>query len=203
MGLACLEGHLPIVLVLLALGVDPNARNPEDGTFPLRIACQKGFLRIVKALLSAGADPAMTMEDDDATSALYIASFNGHAAIVRALLDAGADHRAVTSAGWTALDAAVDQGHDATVAALLAHPCGSDVLAHTTATGHSPLLTACLRGHTSIASLLLAYGADMWQVCSINDGEHRFVTCPFETALTQCAHGFHAAVADALWSRYA
>ena len=36
------------------------------------------------------------------------------------------------SAGWTALDAAVDQGHDATVAALLAHPCGSDVLAHTT-----------------------------------------------------------------------
>ena len=27
MGLACWEGHHPIVLVLLALGVDPNTRN--------------------------------------------------------------------------------------------------------------------------------------------------------------------------------
>jgi hypothetical protein len=53
---AAKHGRLDAVLVLLAHGADPNAREAGDNTHPLHWAAAHGHLEIVRALLDAGGD---------------------------------------------------------------------------------------------------------------------------------------------------
>ena len=49
---ACENGHLDVVRMLLSTeGIDPN-RATKDGGTPLYIACEKGHLDVVRMLLS-------------------------------------------------------------------------------------------------------------------------------------------------------
>ncbi len=54
--IACKNGHLDVVKVLLRADADPYACG-DFGDTPLKIACKKGHLSIIKALFNAGADP--------------------------------------------------------------------------------------------------------------------------------------------------
>ena len=53
------EGHLPVVLLLLAHGAFIKARN-RDGATCLMSACQNGHLRVARALVAAGCDVTAT-----------------------------------------------------------------------------------------------------------------------------------------------
>lgn len=103
----------------------------------------------------------------------------GDSAAVRTLLETGANVNETDETGWTALMHAVDNGHKATVLALLKG--GADVNYNAAHAGGTALMVAAYRGHIDIIDVLLAGGAKLNFV-----GDHEF------TALSAAAFGGHS-----------
>jgi len=148
--LAAANGHVDVVLFLLAQGANPNAKNKQGDT-PLNLAAYGGHFPVVKALLAKGADvhaadPArhipyclvnhrgytplahlIARDKNRATersfyrTALHDACEGGNINIVNALLAAGADVMARDWQGNTALLLAVQRGRINVVKRLLDH----------------------------------------------------------------------------------
>ena len=139
-------GHLGIVNILLARGVDPDALD-NDGRTALGEATFNGHTDIVKALLVSGAEPEKT------PVALLEAASRGYLAIVKELLAYGADPNKPDRKGYTALYTAARRGRTDVVNALLANGAKP---------GKSPdvLVEAASRGHLAIVEALMAHGAD-------------------------------------------
>ena len=96
---AAQQGQLDVARLLLARGVDPNAREAGDHTYPLHWAAAHRHLELVRALLDAGSD-VHGVGDDHALDVIGWATFfhndgqaPGHNPEVAALLvERGARH---------------------------------------------------------------------------------------------------------------
>ena len=151
--MACRDGHLPVVEVLLATGADMEIQ-VQNGAAALYIACEKNQLAVVHALIAAGAD--LNARAGHACTAIYVACHQGYLDVVLALLAAGAHRDLRADDGSSVLHVASQNGHVDVVKALLA--AGADKNARKE-NGCTVLFIAAQKGHLPIVVALLAAGA--------------------------------------------
>lgn len=96
-------GDISTVKVLLAKGVDVNAKTNDHGTTVLMVASQQGYIEIVQVLLAKGADVNTKSNNYIGATALMLACNGGYLEVVQALIAKGADVDAKTNNGMTAL----------------------------------------------------------------------------------------------------
>jgi ankyrin repeat protein len=156
--MACENGHLDIVRVLLQsndiLVNQPN----QDGTTSLFIACQNGHLDIVRVLLKLKNIQVNQPRDSDGTTPLISACFKGHLDIVRELLQSnGIQINQPRKDGTTPLITACVKGHFDIVRVLLQ---SNDIQINQPNTnGATPLMIARHFRHNEILQLLISNGA--------------------------------------------
>src|SRR6266545_7898708 len=108
LSLACQNGSMAMVELLLAQGADPNTAL-RGGETVLMTAARTGKVGPVKALLSR--DAKVEAKERRGQTALMWAAADGHAAVVELLLKAGADFRsALPDSGFTPLFFAAREG---------------------------------------------------------------------------------------------
>ena len=105
--LAAFEGHTATVQVLLANGVQVNAKD-KDGATALMLAASRGHTNVVAALLAKGAD--VNLQNNTGQTALMLAMVGGHGDVAQALLAKGADLELKNQAGQTAVTLAQARG---------------------------------------------------------------------------------------------
>jgi uncharacterized protein len=125
--LACYEGRLPVVTLLLQMGADPTIAD-HRGMSPLMIASAQGHLKVVRVLLShPTAKASITLRDDHGKTALWWSCCCGRGGVARALLERGADPTIANNDGTTPMAVAMEgpphhrisaEGQRACVAAL-------------------------------------------------------------------------------------
>jgi len=109
--IACRDGHIEIVKLLLSDSrVDINKGNYDDWT-PFHSTCKNGHIEIVKLLLNEKRVDVNKATKDKATP-FSIACWNGHIEIVKLLLESGKeiDIRKKDDKGKTGLDRAKEKG---------------------------------------------------------------------------------------------
>jgi ankyrin repeat protein len=111
-GLAALNGSLPVVRRLVAGGADIAAR----GWNALHYAAYNGHVDIVRFLVAKGA--ALDARAPNQQTALMLAARNGHQEVVKLLIDADADMDLEDAQGNTALGLALKAGNSAIAAYL-------------------------------------------------------------------------------------
>lgn len=148
--LAAFNGHVEVILHLLAEDIDSIETPDTEGNYPLVWASLFGHLKAVKLLLDKGAE--VNLQGGLHDTALRAACSEGHEDIVELLLKHKAD---VNAQHASVLQSACSGGHESIVNMLLDH--GADVNAH----NGSALQSACYAGHGSIVQMLLNYGADI------------------------------------------
>jgi ankyrin repeat protein len=87
-----------ILAVIDAVGVDLNARGPDDKTTPLEKAIRKRNIQIVERLLLKGANPNLVSPDQD--SPLYVAVAANYPDMVRLLVERGANPNQPSKTGY-------------------------------------------------------------------------------------------------------
>lgn len=115
---AALGNHVPIMVMLLQHGANPNLV-VADGCTPL-IGAAWGNTAAVRALLELGAD--VNQAENSGMTALMWAAHGGHAGVIETLLRHGADVNARDNHGFTALMYAAAHGLATPVKLLLAAP---------------------------------------------------------------------------------
>ena len=197
MHIACQNGHVECVELLLAARAAPDAAGNNDST-PLLLACQHGSAACVRQLLAAGAsvDSAST----DGLTPLYVACGRGFPECADALLQAGASAEvARLDDGSTPLFVSCQNGHGACAARLLDSLDGArlGVVEGANKHGVTPLIIACFMGHLEIVELLSSFGARR-SVCV--DNSRRFISAE-SLAVEQGHDEVHAfLVASREWS---
>ena len=86
--IACQEGHVGIVRLLLEAGGCDTNKARDDGATPLYIACVEGHVDVVRLLLEAGGCDANKAIDDGGATPLGAALANGQDSCVELLLAA-------------------------------------------------------------------------------------------------------------------
>ena len=108
--LAAMNGHAPVVKLLLENGAQVDQVCYRSDTTALMLAAGYGHAQVVELLLEAGvAKDVHELECGARYTALMQASGNGHAQVVQLLLEAGAD-KDVRVHGCTALMLATSRG---------------------------------------------------------------------------------------------
>ncbi|KAJ9664651.1 hypothetical protein H2201_005165 [Coniosporium apollinis] len=151
--LAAAVGHLKVVEVLLAAGVDSNAAG-VFGTTPLHAAARGGHLEAIERLLAANAN--VNAVSSDGWTPLHEAASGGHLRAIERLLAANANVNAVSSDGWTPLHAAASGGHLEAIERLL--EAGADLYA-LNSNGETPLQMAHRKGHLEVKQRLKSAAA--------------------------------------------
>lgn len=157
LSLACRQGKLDIVQLLLQSGAQVNERN-KAGNTPLLEACSQGHVAVANYLLEHGSKidtPTETTLD----SALTWACTLGNSIIVDALLHKNADVEHRTKDGCTALMFACLAGHRDVAEKLL--DANSEVNVESDSNKDSPLTFACWKGHYDVVELLLKRNANI------------------------------------------
>lgn len=157
LSLACRQGKLDIVQLLLQSGAQVNHRN-KAGNTPLLEACSQGHVSVANYLLEHGSKidtPTETTLD----SALTWACTLGNSIIVDALLYKNADVEHRTKDGCTALMFACLAGHCDVAEKLL--DAKSEVNVESDSNKDSPLTFACWKGHFDVVELLLKRNANI------------------------------------------
>ena len=147
MFVAAQEGHLEVVLVLVAGGASVDQAD-VGGATPLIMAATEGHLAMVRALVGAGA--SVDRPKKDGATPLFMAAQFGHLAVVRALVEAGAGVDRAIDNGFTPLFKAAQKGHLEVVRALV--EAGADKKVETQ--WGTPLAIAVSKGHLSVVKLL-------------------------------------------------
>ncbi|KAK1252186.1 hypothetical protein MKX08_003373 [Trichoderma sp. CBMAI-0020] len=150
-------GHAVLVTLLLAQGVDIEAKDAFYGRTAFLWAALNGQEAVVKLLLDKGADFEVRDKASDRT-ALLCAVAAGHEAVVRTLLENGADIEAKNANSLTSLLVAAEFGHEAIVRMLLEN--GADIEAKNE-NSLTSLLVAAKSGHAAVVRILLENGADI------------------------------------------
>lgn len=161
---AVADSQADMVVLLLAHGADPNARDNHDAT-PLHMTARPAAMRggdqvparvrMARLLLTAGAK--LDARDEVGATPLHWAAQWGDLAIARTLLAAGADVNAVaTQGGWTPLLGAASEGQLDMVKLLLAHGADPSIR---DSEGRTALAWARQHGRADIVAALQAAGA--------------------------------------------
>ena len=171
------KGHKEIVELLIAKGVDVNAKDNRGGT-PLHSTASGGQKEIAKLLIAKGAD--VNAKDEDGETPLDWAIRNSnwkhvrrkrtetadlihkHGGKTRKQLEAAELGVSVEGLPYISIhDAAGAAGRDGNIEAVKQHlTAGTDVDARD-AEDKTPLQHAAYWGHKEIAELLIAKGADV------------------------------------------
>ena len=155
--IACEEGNMGAINVLLNAGADPDTADAGCGETCLHYAvagdCRKEAL---EKIISHSADVNATNKNN--VTSLMIACRKGNIDVINVLLNAGADTDIADAYGYTWLHFAVEGGCSKQVLhAILGH--GADVNA-TNKYNETALKTACEKGNEDIINVLLNAGAD-------------------------------------------
>ena len=109
--LAAFFGRVELVKMLLDSGAPMLAiSNNNESNLPINAAAAGRRNDVVRLLIERGCPPDARASDQGYT-ALHLAANNGNVELVEFLLRSGADRNLRTSAGQTAQDLAVKQGH--------------------------------------------------------------------------------------------
>lgn len=157
-------GNIEIVASLLTKNANVNLN--INGCKPLHIACSKGHIAVVEQLLQHCSQDILLNDKTMVISPLMIASLFGHSALVRFLLDKGVDVNFTDENGNSAIKLAV-QGNFEDVAELLFR---------NGATINQTLHVSCKQGNENLVKLLLAKGADIFELDE-NGGTPLHVAC--------------------------
>jgi ankyrin repeat protein len=168
---AAQRGHLPVVELLLARGLDPHTLEDGDRTSALHWAASAGHVDVVRRLLAAGIDPVGSGDDHELEVIGWATCWDGcdddaHRAVVDLLLAAGARHHVFSAI-------AVDDADEvrrivAADPSQLARPMSRNE-------GRQlPLHFAVGRGRARLAALLLELGADP---LAVDDAGHPAAAC--------------------------
>ena len=156
--IASQNGHTETVSLLLQNGAHVNMQE-NDGWSSLMIASQNGHTETVSLLLQNGAH--VNMQANNGQSSLMLAIMKGHTETALHLIENDADASLVNGWGDSALTLAVEKDMMSVVQEIVGKIKILDggILDHRNASGNSPLMIACSRGHTEIAEMLLRAGA--------------------------------------------
>jgi ankyrin repeat protein len=136
------------------------------GYSPLGMAIERGHVEIVKLLLNAGANPH---NGSTSTTALGLAAEQGDRETIELLLSSKVDVNAPVAAdGWTALLAAIKNGHQSIVQLLVTTGANVNVWSR----GETPILLAAKSGERDIYQYLYPLVNTGIRLCANRDGEH-------------------------------
>ena len=176
--IACFNGHLNCVQLLLKSGVDLNKQDDFANT-ALTQACLKGHSDIVEYLVNNGANPSV--KNKAGKTALIIAIENGHEKIARFLVDftiSNVSHNIGEDTKWkeAALITACQIGNTNIVCTLI------EKGANVNHTQFDPLLIAVESSHTDVVRILIEAGADLCKNKSlltkgVERGQYEIVEC--------------------------
>lgn len=163
----------------IQLGADINAA--PYGVTPLQYATRNGHASLVSYLLNDKEEDANSKARIDVNSKLgtkehnpiLLAAMNGYESIVQHLLMAGADITCLAKDNTkrTSLYFAAEYGNELVVQNLLsADKPENSIINLQDSSGSSPLMVACMKGHTGIIKLLLQADANV-TLCS-KEGEN-------------------------------
>lgn len=154
--IACREGHLQAVEVLLSAKADVNMPSALTGNSPLRDAVKNGHARIARLLLEEDTRTYRSLE----ANILQATAKNGRVPMIELLLSYGADINEQSRKYGNALQAAVVGKNIETIRYLLNN--GADMHAEGGIYGCALHAAVSLARHsTNIVKLLLAHGADV------------------------------------------
>ena len=109
MHLACANGHLPVVSILMSRDSGLLEVIDNYGRMPLHLSAENGHIDMVSTLLGQGAE--INACDYDRWTALHYATKNGFLNLVKLLVESGASSLLKTDQGQTALMLAAHGGH--------------------------------------------------------------------------------------------
>jgi hypothetical protein len=107
--IAASSGAMESVKLLISLGANVNAKEPQSGATPLHMACMMGHKDVVEFLINNKAD--VNAKSAIGTTPLHIAAYQGYEDVVAVLMAHGADTNAKTRSGLTPLEWANQQNH--------------------------------------------------------------------------------------------
>ncbi len=162
---AITTGDLDLTKQMVSLGADLVRYNWDLGYCPLGMAIDRGHLHIVQFLLSAGANPH---GGSTSTTALGLAVEQGELEIIHLLLSSKVDVNAPIAAdGWTALLAAVKNGHRSIVELLVTKGANVNIWSR----GETPILMAAKCEERDIYEYLYPLVNTAIRLCADRDGE--------------------------------
>jgi ankyrin repeat protein len=113
-----MKGFPDIVALLLAKGVDVNAKSATNST-PLHDAALGGSVEVTRLLLDKGAEIEARESESDSTP-LHVAAGWGRMEVVRLLIERGARKDVKNKAGKTPAEVAVEAGYSEVAKAIVA-----------------------------------------------------------------------------------
>ncbi|RMJ07021.1 hypothetical protein CDV36_013385 [Fusarium kuroshium] len=161
LGLACRRGHTEVVELLLNHNASTHVWDLSERT-PLFAAALQGHAGVVKHILEKDLSSLERVDGTNSWTALHVAIYKGHEEIVSMLLEAGSRLDVQARDGSTPLMTAIQNQREGIVKMLLVRRTeNEDLQLETPSHNHvSPLGTACIRGFTACARLLIDAGAD-------------------------------------------
>jgi ankyrin repeat protein len=114
---ACQNGNLKIVKILIEHGADVNKSEKSSDSTSILTAAQHGYLKIVELLIEHGAD--VNKVNSYGATPLILASDRGHIEMVKVLLKAGAQVNLAGSRNRTSLFFAIEQANQELIELLI------------------------------------------------------------------------------------
>ena len=163
---AVIEGDLDLVKQAIEAGASLDRYDWNLSYAPLGMAIDHGYLEIVECLLNAGTNPHC---GSTSTTALGLAAENGATEIMQLLLARKVDvNTPIAPDGWTALLAAIQNGHRSVVQLLITAGANPNVWSR----GETPILLAAKSEEREIYNYLYPLVNTAIRLCADRDGEH-------------------------------
>ncbi len=162
---AIVDGDVDLAQQAIEAGASLDRYDWYLGYSPLGMAIDRGYPDLVKCLLNAGANPRC---GSTATTSLGLAAERGEIEIVQMLLPRGIDvNEPVGQDNWTALLAAIKNGHRAVVQLLVTAGANVNIWSR----GETPILLAAKCEEREIYNYLYPLVNTSIRLCANRDGE--------------------------------